>query len=305
MTNNGGHGFLQNLNEEKLARGLGYFSLGLGLAEFLTPRLVGRMSGLDNRPGLLRLYGLREIAVGLGILSRPQPAPWVWSRVVGDALDIATLAAAFVVNEGRRSRVCAATAAVAGVAALDVLCAQKLQRNPHVNLTRIHTKRSITVNKSPEELYRFWHNFEQLPLFMNHLKSVKVLDEKRSHWVAKGPGNTNVEWEAEILVDRPNQMISWRSLPGADVDNAGVVKFEPAVGGRGTIIRVELQYDPPAGAFGAAIAKLFGENPEKQIAFDLLRFKQLMETGEVARTEGQPAGRPKSTSRKFDDFVRA
>jgi uncharacterized membrane protein len=163
----------------------------------------------------------------------------------------------------------------------------------------------VTIARAPEELYAFWHNFERLPSFMNHLVSVRVTGRNRSHWVAKGPAGTVVEWDAEIIADHPNELIAWRTLENADVDHAGSVLFQRAPGGRGTIVKVEMHYRPPAGTLGAKAAKLLGEAPEKQIYVDLLRFKQLMETGEIARTEGQPAGRPKSTSKRFDDLIRA
>jgi uncharacterized membrane protein len=161
----------------------------------------------------------------------------------------------------------------------------------------IKLRRSVTINRPVAELYRFWRNFENLPRFMKHLESVRVLDERRSHWVAKAPAGTKVEWDAEITVERENEIIGWRSLEGADVDNAGSVRFEPARGGRGTVVRVQLQYNALAGEVGAAIAKLFGEEPEQQIAEDLTRFKQLMEVGEIPTTEGQPSGRPEDRER--------
>ena len=166
-------------------------------------------------------------------------------------------------------------------------------------------RKSVTVNRNAEELYAFWRNFEQLPRFMNHLKVVTQTGNGRSHWVAKGPSGIDVEWDAQIVEDKPNELIAWRSLEGSDVHNAGEVRFEPSRHNRGTVIKVRLQYDPPGGKMGAAVAKMLGQAPEKQIAVDLLRFKQMMETGEIARTEGQPAGRPHSTSRKYDDLVRA
>jgi uncharacterized membrane protein len=154
-------------------------------------------------------------------------------------------------------------------------------------------------------LYNFWRNFEALPRFMSHLESVKVTDPTHSHWVAKGPAGTRLEWDAEITGDIPNKMISWRSLPPADVDHSGSVTFEPARGNRGTVLRVEMIYRPMAGAMGARVARLFGQSPEKQVQIDLLHLKQLLETGEVATTEGQPAGRSRSTSLKFDEPTRA
>lgn len=166
--------------------------------------------------------------------------------------------------------------------------------NPVVSVSAergIKVEKSITIDKSPEELYSFWRRFENLPRFMNHLESVTTMGEGRSHWVAKAPAGSTVEWDAEVYNEKENELIAWRSLDGADVDNAGSVRFEPAVGGRGTTVRVTLRYDPPGGALGAAVARLFGENPEQQIDEDLRRFKQVMEIGEVVSTEGQSSGR--------------
>ncbi|HEX3560586.1 MAG TPA: SRPBCC family protein [Pyrinomonadaceae bacterium] len=159
----------------------------------------------------------------------------------------------------------------------------------------IKVEKSVTINRPPGELYSFWRNFENLPRFMNHLESVRVTSEGRSHWVAKAPAGRSVEWDAEIYNEKEGEMIAWRTLENADVDSAGSVHFEQAAGGRGTLVRVVLKYDPPGGKLGALVARLFGENPEQQITEDLGRFKQLMETGEVATTEGQPSGRSTST----------
>ena len=157
----------------------------------------------------------------------------------------------------------------------------------------IKVEKTVIINRQPAELYRFWRNFENLPRIMNHLESVKItgVDGKRSHWVAKAPAGTSVEWDAEIFNEKENEMIAWRSLEGADVDNVGSVHFTPATGGRGTELKVSMKYDPPGGVVGAAIAKLFGENPEQQLQEDLRRFKQVMETGETPTTAGQSSGR--------------
>ncbi|MEH2360535.1 SRPBCC family protein [Nostoc sp.] len=154
----------------------------------------------------------------------------------------------------------------------------------------IKVEKTVTINKSAEELYRFWHNFENLPTFMKHLKSVKVYNEKRSHWIANAPLGNSVEWDAEILEDRENEFISWASVEGADVDNSGFVRFKKAPDDRGTEVKIVLEYNPPGGALGATVAKLFGEEPEQQIGDELRRFKMLMEAGEIATTEGQPRG---------------
>ena len=156
----------------------------------------------------------------------------------------------------------------------------------------IHVDVSMTIERTPWDLYQFWRNFENLPRFMEHLESVKVLDEKRSHWVAKAPAiaGGSVEWDAEIINDEPNSLIAWRSLENANVDNAGSVRFVPGPEGRGTEVRVVIDYIPPGGRLGKWVARLFGEEPSQQIKEDLRRFKRLMETGEIPTTQGQPKG---------------
>jgi len=155
----------------------------------------------------------------------------------------------------------------------------------------IKVEKTVTINKPADELYRYWHNFERLPTFMKHLKSVTVHDNKRSHWIANAPLGASVEWDADIVNEQENQLIAWASVEGADVDNSGFVRFTPAPDGRGTEVKVVIEYNPPGGAIGATFAKLFGEEPEQQTGDDLRRFKQIMETGEIATTEGQSSGR--------------
>ncbi|MBV9209514.1 MAG: SRPBCC family protein [Acidobacteria bacterium] len=172
--------------------------------------------------------------------------------------------------------------------------------NPNVSVRGgkgFKVEKSVTINKTPEELYRFWRNFENLPRFMNHLEAVHVTDVNRSHWVAKAPAGTTVAWDAEVYNEKENELIAWRSLEGADVDNAGSVRFESDPNGRGTVVRVTLKYDPPGGTIGKLVAKLFGEAPDQQVEEDLRRFKQLMEAGETPTTEGQPSGRSASAGR--------
>ena len=153
----------------------------------------------------------------------------------------------------------------------------------------IHVEKSITIGKSPAELYNFWRDFENLPKFMSHLESVSCVTPNRSHWIAKGPAGTRVEWDAEVYNEKPNELIAWRSLEG-EVTNAGSVRFDDA-GERGTVVRVVLNYNAPGGKFSALIAKLLGGEPGQMIEDDLRRLKQILETGEVASIEGQPSGR--------------
>lgn len=153
--------------------------------------------------------------------------------------------------------------------------------------------RAVTIQKPPEELYRFWRNFENLPQFMQHLQSVTVKDLTHSRWVANAPAGQEVAWNAEIINEKENELIAWRSVGDADIDNAGSVHFTPAPGGRGTVVKVVLEYNPPAGKAGTFVAKLFGEEPDTQVREDLRHFKQIMETGEIPSTEGQSSGRSK------------
>jgi uncharacterized membrane protein len=155
----------------------------------------------------------------------------------------------------------------------------------------IFVRESIVISRPREEVYAFWRNFENLPRFMRHLEAVEVESERLSHWKARGPAGKNVTWDAEVTTERGNELIGWRSLAGASVENTGEVTFEDAPGNRGTIIRVTLTYRPPAGVIGAAVARIFGEEPHGQIRDDLRRLRSLLEAGEVPSTEGQPSDR--------------
>lgn len=184
--------------------------------------------------------------------------------------------------------------------ALSINTSEQEGKSPVISVpagTGIKVEKSVSINKSPEELYSFWRNFENLPRFMNHLESVHVTGDNRSHWVAKAPAGTTVEWDAEVYNEKENELIAWRSLEGADVNNAGSVHFESAPGGGSTTVRVVLEYAPPAGVLGATVAKLFGEAPDQQIADDLQRFKQVMEAGEAPTTAGQTSGRGASAGK--------
>ena len=154
----------------------------------------------------------------------------------------------------------------------------------------IKVERSVSIYRPVDEVYQFFRNFKNLARFLSHVNDIREVDEKHSHWYVKGPADVELEWDAEIISDQPNELISWRSIGSSDVDSTGSVRFEKAPGERGTIVRVSLNYVPPAGALGAAIAKLFGEEPEMQVKEDLRRLKQILEAGEIATTEGQPTG---------------
>jgi uncharacterized membrane protein len=311
---------------DPMAKALGLFSLGLGLAQLAAPRRLMSAIGVEdterNRDTMLAL-GLREFTSGLGILGPGNTAGWLQARVGGDVMDLALLAGAFRSDDRDRRRLNIALAAVAGALVLDVMAARRArERNDGDSDGRGsgrelygdadtavteggpgHVARSVTIRQPVETVYGFWRNFENLPRFMAHLESVRITGERRSHWVAKGPAGSTVEWDAETVEDRPNELIAWRSLPGASVPNSGQVRFQPATGDRGTEVHVELRYDPPAGKLGALVAKLFGEEPAQQVAGDLRRLKQVLETGEVVHSDASihrgmhPAQPPEETPR--------
>jgi uncharacterized membrane protein len=154
----------------------------------------------------------------------------------------------------------------------------------------VRVEETITIDRPAAELYALWRDLKNLPRFMQHVESVEVVDSKRSHWSVKGPLDMSSKWFAEIINDESNSLIGWRSVEGSEVETAGSVHFKEAPKGRGTEVKVVLRYDPPAGKLGAAVARLFREEPGQQIRADLRRFKQLMETGTVPTTEGQPHG---------------
>jgi uncharacterized membrane protein len=159
---------------------------------------------------------------------------------------------------------------------------------------KVHTdratkiQRAIEINRPPNDMYRFWRSLDNLPRIMNHLDSVQVINDRLSHWVMKAmPGVPKVEWDAEIINDVENQRLGWRSLQGADVNHTGSVEFKPTGDGQRTWLTVTLQYEPPGGEFGAAVAKWFGEDPNTKIAEDLQRFKEEMETGAFSQAGGE------------------
>jgi uncharacterized membrane protein len=145
--------------------------------------------------------------------------------------------------------------------------------------------RSVTIDRPREQLYAFWRDFKNLPQFMHNVHNVTIQDPRHSHWIIEAPAGKAVEWDSEITQDEPGRLIAWQSLEGASVRNSGRVEFLDSPDGRGTVVRVTLVYDPPAGAVGKLIAKLFQKEPKVQARQDLRRFKQLMETGEVATAQ--------------------
>jgi Predicted integral membrane protein len=164
--------------------------------------------------------------------------------------------------------------------------------------------RSCTIRRPAADLYQFWRSLENLVQVIKHPVTITRISDTESHWVVSAPGDKSVEWDAAIINDEPNELIAWRSKEGADIANAGTVRFEPAPGDEGTEVRVQLEYDAPGGKFAALLAKLTGEEPEQQVAETLRRFKALMESGEIPTTEGQSAGGAQAKKRREERLQR-
>jgi len=191
--------------------------------------------------------------------------------------------------------------AILAGAGLAYAAVKTIQSAANTVAREVHVETSITIDKSPDELYAFWRDFKNLPLFMKHLDSVTELDQRKSHWVVKGIGGARVEWNAEIYNEKENELIAWRSLENADVVNAGSVRFQRGPTGHGTYVRVRVNYNPPAGRLGAAVAQLLGGEPSQLIKEDLRRLKQMMEAGEIATIDGQTSGRAQNEEAALEE----
>jgi len=285
---------------DRLAGFLSKFSLGLGTAQLAVPGVVNQLAGIrDDATSRLwqRVVGGRELASGILIeAERPQAARALWMRLAGDAKDLTLLGLAYRDKRESAARLGAAVANVAAIAALDAYAAVRASRpKKEREEEAMHVKAAITVRKPREEVYRFWRDLENLPSFMNHVEAVEGNGNGRSHWRVKAPAGATVEWDAEVVEDRPGEALVWRSVEGSQIRNAGAVRFLDAPRNQGTEVHVEFDYGAPGGRLGEAVAKLFGEEPTQQAKDDLRRFKQVLETGFVVRSEGSPEG---STARR-------
>jgi uncharacterized membrane protein len=278
---------------DTLARGLGLASLALGVPQVAAPDRFAEAVGAEPGAGTRDLtvgIGVRELTAAAGLLLRGSSPTFLWSRVAGDVMDLVLLGGALRRGGPGRGRTAAATAAVAGIAALDLVAARRSTRGDVSSFRGLELTAAITVAKTPEQVYDFWRGLERLPSFMEHLEQVEWTGEGRTRWTAKAPLGRSVSWEAELTEDVRGEVMAWRSLPGADVDNSGSVRFTPAPAGRGTELRVHLRYAVPGGRAGATVARLLGEDPHQQVEDDLRRCKQVLETGEVVRSDGTPEG---------------
>jgi uncharacterized membrane protein len=287
-------------DRDTLNRSLGWLSIGLGVTQLLAPKALGRAIGIGDQSTVMRLCGMREIATGVGLVSGKAPAAFSTSRVIGDVMDLALLGASLRSPQANPSRIAAAVSAVAGVTAVDMY-ASKLDIQDSIARAAQDVPITVTlaINSPPEKIYEFWRRLENLPRFMQNLESVRETGDRTSHWIAKVAGGIRLQWQSEIVDDQPNQFISWRTREGSEVNHCGSVRFEAAPGGRGTLVKVEMYYGLPGGRVAQQAAKLLSAAPEVVIKDDLRRLKQLIETGEVATTRGQPSGARSLLGRTF------
>ena len=298
------------------ARSLGWLGVGLGVAGLAVPGHVARLIGFSDRRNTrrtLRLLGARELLTGLAIVSRRRPNRWLWSRVVGDAIDIGLLLGTSTLGRGgrigrlgRNRRTPLALGALGVVAAADIftscrttLAARAAEREnattpgtpeweagTAAGADLVPLRAAITINRPRAEVYAFWRRLENLPRFMTYLGSVRTLDERRSHWTATAGGKVIAEWDGEIVTDVPDLLIGWRSSTKSKaVTHAGRVRFMDAPGNRGTEVHLEMRVSLPGGALAQKAAKIFRKLPEKIAENDLHHLKQLLETGALTLSD--------------------
>jgi len=294
---------------QTLATAFGGLSSAIGIWYAVAPRHFLQTIGMrptDHRIRLTRLVAAQEMSVGGALLTDGRAGRWLAMRVAGDAVHGVMLGMATQAPDNDKRQLRVAWAAWLGITVADVLgmlaanriemTGAQLEQGPGESTPSAlivadgATHRAVTINRSPDEVYAFWRQLDNLPRFMKHVQRVDVLDQTRSHWVAKGPVG-NVEWDAEITQDEPGRLIAWTSTGSSALWNRGQVRFEPAPGNRGTEVHVDLEYAPPAGPIGVAVARLLGEEPSQQIAGDLRRFKSILETGDVPVSEATVGGR--------------
>ncbi|MFN8593194.1 MAG: SRPBCC family protein [Thermomicrobiales bacterium] len=285
---------------DTLLRSIGFFSLGLGLAQLFAPQRVANLIGLEDGGNGMRLIGLREIAAGAGILIKSNHPAWFWLRIGGDIMDLAILNAANDGRAARPERIALAKAAVAGIAALDALAASKSdgrEEQPVPGSTSVGdapVKAAVTVNAPIDQVYAYWEDLRNLPRFMSALANVRPNPDGGMKWIMSGPAGIEVAFDTEIVDATRNERIAWRAMERAPIAASGEVLFRPAPGDRGTQVITNTRFSPPGGPLGAQIAGLLGPALSMKMQSDLLRMKQIIELGEIVLSDDslQPGPNP-------------
>ena len=294
------------MNGHRSARFLGWFSLGLGAAEIAAPKALARILGTRPRPALTRtVYGLREVAVGAGILASQNPRPWVWARVAGDTLDLLTLAAIRGNRRARPATVALALGSVAAVTALDLRTALALGRDDEdggeddgrggVPAGAQTVRGSVVVDRPPDEVFWAWRDPVTVATMLSPFLEVRAESPDLAHLRLKTPAGGVAHWSWDVPDERPGDFMRFRSLPDSSVRNEGTATLHPVDGGRSTRLEVEGWYLAPGGRIGTAALSGFGTAPEAALDTVLARFKDLVESG-VAPTSDEARSEAARTS---------
>jgi uncharacterized membrane protein len=274
--------------DQRLARALGWFSVGLGLTQLVMPRGVARVIGVRAEPNWLRVLGLRELANGIAILAQPRPSPSaLQARVAGDAIDLGLMASAWNARSTDRVRLAAGAGVVLGVTALDILCSRRLSAALVVPRP-LEIQTSIAIQSSPDKLYRFWRELSNLPRVFSHIDNIRVAEGGRFHVEGKRMLGRSLAWDAQITEDVINQRLGWHTLPGALIAHSARMQFKP-LSAEGTLLSLQMRFEPLVPALVAPLARLLGDTPKQALKSELRRFKQWVEAGELATAEGPPA----------------
>ncbi|HWF07610.1 MAG TPA: SRPBCC family protein [Bryobacteraceae bacterium] len=303
VARNGGqpqsNGIIESHSEsglETATKTLGWFSIALGAVEFLFPKRLARMIGTPPKPLTMRLMGLREIGVGLGILASERKAGWIKARVAGDAIDLAMLKSSFDSRRANRIRLGGTVAGVVAVTAADVIYARKVAAKEAPGERRIRVEASMAVNKPPADCYEFWRDAGNFSKFMKNVEATRT-NGGQTHLKVR-TGLVTFEWDAEITEEIPNEAISWRCVNRAKFANSGSVRFEPRLNARGTNVRLAVEYDSLGVGLGGAADAFLKTISRHQARENLRRFKSVMECGEFPVTQGQPSGHQTCATRK-------
>ncbi|MBV8879867.1 MAG: SRPBCC domain-containing protein [Planctomycetaceae bacterium] len=271
-------------SDRQLGLGLGLFSIGLGMAEIFAPRVVARMIGVrENRP-VIRAVGVREVVNGIGLLVAPNAPALRWARVAGDIMDLALLGSSFSRRSRDREKTATAAVAVLGVTAVDLAAGASGERSDGRSTKegRGPIKAIVTVNQTPEVCYQAWSDPAVLERVVADIESIRPIGDGKTRWTMRCEGET-AEWDSEYTEQVPSERLAWKSHQGGKIKSRGIVTFDPAPGGRGTVVRLEMN-TPNSGHLSG---KMFGKVKAQR---DLLRFKQYVELGFIPSNEGQPSG---------------
>lgn len=268
----------------RAACALGWFSIALGALEIASPGLLARVLGARPCDLLVRLFGVRELAAGLGLLSRRRTGLWLWSRVGGDLLDLAALGRLLSCRDARKENVSMAFGSVAAITAVDLYCAIKASGKRPVPFAVVE---KISIGRSADELYGWWRDPVRLAEIMDHVAEVTDPGDGTTRWKLKAG---HFEWICQFTEERPGELLRWQTIRG-NLLSEGAIRFSRAPADHGTEVVLECRIQPPAGDFGGAALQVFKVVPQKLTLRALRRFKSLAETGEIPSLRHNPSSR--------------